>query len=662
MAQNNDILVIPDKAQELLLEYVRSASMIRDQGWNQRDRFEQIDRDYLREKDFTEEQRKAKAANRAGDVRKLQNIQVPMVLESVENGVGFLTNIFLLDYPMFKFGTSPEYEEVALMWNTLVGEDQIHYGWAGQFNIAFRNGEKYNFAPIECDWERQTLYKAVNGSGQNGTALEQVVWEGNCVEALDPYNTIYDPRVPIHRMHMEGEFGGWIKQMTRVGVKRFLANLGDARLKNDKKAFESPNWDVSYFTPHINYNVITRGNSWNDVNFNWVNWANNEAQNHIKYQNMYTVVKLYARIMPYEFGIRSPRDQTPDIWKLIAVNGVLVYAQPVPNAHDYLPIVIVQPNVDNLDHQTKSQAENQQPFQEMVSALWNAKLASSRRRTMDRMLYNPLLVDPDHINSPNPAAKIPLRPTAYGRKLEEAVFPIPYHDENSQYFIQEANGVAEWGLRANGQNRVSVGQFQKGNKLQDEFETTMANAGVRERSKAIMWETFGMFPIKTMLKSNYQQFTPSGKRYNRAQEQTVNIDPVQLRQVTAEFDVGDGLLPIQKLVKADVLNPAFQYLSADPAVGAEFNKGDMFAYLMQVQGVDKLAKFRKPPEQLQYEKAVSAWQQVAIELGKKVGTDIGGKPLLPEDIQKIIGPMPQPPQQQAQQAPQPGANNANPQT
>jgi len=49
-----------------------------------------------------------------------------------------------------------------------------------------------------------------------------------------------------------------------------------------------------------------------------------------------------------------------------------------------------------------------------------------RRRVTDRMLYNPLLVDPDHINSPNPSAKIPIRPTAYGRKLEEAIYKIPF--------------------------------------------------------------------------------------------------------------------------------------------------------------------------------------------------------------------------------------------
>lgn len=646
MANPSNVLIVDDAAQQKLVSYIRSAINLRDEGWQNRTRFEAIDRAYMRETDRTEEQRKAKLANAAGNINKLQNIQVPMVMETVENAVSFLTNVFLLDYPIFKFGSGPEEQDLALMWNTLVGEDQVKYGWVAQFNIAFRNGAKYNFAPMEVDWKQDIIYKPTNGTGVRGVTLEEVIWEGNCIEALDPYNTIYDSRVPIHKVHEEGEFVGYVKRMTRIQLKRFLFNLGDLRIKNDKKAFEAGEWDVEYYVPHINFDCIIKDKNYGSGQFNWINWVTNTAQNHIKYQNMYTVVVLYARVMPFEFGIRAPKDQTPDIWKLICVNGIMVYAQPIVNAHNYLPIVIAQPLVDNLDHQTKTLSENQVPFQEMVNSLWNAKLASARRRTVDRMLYNPLLVDPDHINSPNPGAKIPLRPTAYGRKLEEAVYQIPFRDDNSQFFVQEAAGVAEWGLRANGQNRVSVGQFQKGNKLQDEFQTTMANAGSRERSQAIMWESLAIQPIKVMLRSNYLQFTREGTRYNRKEETIVDISPQELRKAAGDFDIGDGLLPIQKLVHTDVMQGAFNTLNNVPRIANSYHVGPMFSYMMKVQGVDKLSKFEKTPEEMQYETALTAWQTVAMEVIKK-------KPeAKPEEIQAIIGPMPQPPQPKgAQNAP-----------
>jgi hypothetical protein len=658
-----DVLQISDKSQEKLLAYITACYLVRDEGWQLRNRLEEADRAYMRESDFSEEQLKASLANKMGDKTKLQNMQVPMVMESVENTTGFLSNVFCTDYPLFKFVSDPDKQDLALMWNTLVGEDQIYYGWAGEFNIAFRCGAKYNFAPIEVEWCSRRRFKPRNGTGNKGVALEQVVYEGNRIRALDPYNLIYDPRVPIHKVHEKGEFVGYVEPMGRIELKTFLASLGQERLKNDVRAFQAGDWGVAYYVPQINRNVLMRNKNWLQGAFDWTKWIVGGVQDHIQYQNMYSVATLYCRIMPYDFGIRAPKDQTPDIWKLIAVNGILVYAQPMVNAHDMLPIVIAQPKVDIavLSHQVKSQAENQIPFQEMTSALWNAKLQSARRRTTDRMIYNPLLIDPDHINTPNPSAKIPIRPTAYGRKLEEAVYVIPFDDANSQYFIQEAEGVAKWGMRVDGRNNVSMGQFQKGNKLNDEYHDTMANAGLQDRTQALMWENFAMVPVKIMMKSNYLQFAPTGKKYNRVEGKAIDIDPVKLREAEADFEVGDGLLPTQRLARTDVIQNGLQFLQGDPATRAGYDMAPLFSYIMKVQGVDKLAKFEKDPAQRQYEQALQAWQAVSAEYTKMIGKEMSpGKFVTPEDIQKFIGPMPQSPQQQQQQQQQGTPPNARP--
>lgn len=647
---NPDVLVVNEKSQLLLIQYITACYSLRDEGWQLRARLEDADRAYMREADFSEEQRKAMIANKAGDKTKLQNIQVPMVLESVESTTAFLTNLYLTDYPMFKFVTDPAKQDLALQWNTLVGEDQIYYGWAGEFNQAFRNAAKYNFAPIEVEWCSRRRYKPTNGTGPKGVALQQVIYEGNRIRAIDPYNLIYDARVPIHKVHEKGEFVGYVEPMSRIELKIFIASLGDDRLKNDKAAFQAGDWGVTYYTPQINQGVMLRNKTWMSSNgFDWGKWAIGGATDHINYKNMYSVATVYCRLMPWEFGIRAPQDQTPDIWKLVAVNGVLVYANPMVNAHDLLPIVIAQAKVDNLDHQTKSQAENQIPFQDMVSSLWNARLADARRRTMDRMLYNPLLVDPDHINSPNPAAKIPIRSTAYGRKLEEAIYQIPYHGENSTQFIQDAQGVAAWAQRVDGRNNTSVGQYQKGNKLNDEFHETMDNAGSQDRSQALMIENYAMIPIKTIMKSNYLQMAPQGKKYNRVEKQVVQINPEELRAAESEFEVSDGLLQSQRLARTDVMQNALQAMSGDPEIGAAYDRGPMFSYVMKVQGVDKLDQFEKSPEQRQYEQALATWRAANEIWSKVVGKPKAatGEVFTPDDIVKVIGQMPvfKPPQQ-----------------
>jgi hypothetical protein len=188
----------------------------------------------------------------------------------------------------------------------------------------------------------------------------------------------------------------------------------------------------------------------------------------------------------------------------------------------------------------------------------------------------------------------------------------------------------------------------------------MANAGLQDRTQALMWENFAMIPIKTMMKSNYLQMTPKGTKYNRTEERTVNIDPVALRAAQSEFEVGDGLLPTQRLARTDVMTQGFQYLSSDPDIRAGYNIAPMFSYMMKVQGVDKLSKFEKAPEQVQYEQALRAWQSTAVEYSKLIGKQKAqdGTVFTPEDIAKVIGPMPQPPQQQ-KALPNP---NARPQT
>jgi len=80
---------------------------------------------------------------------------------------------------------------------------------------------------------------------------------------------------------------------------------------------------------------------------------------------------------------------------------------------------------------------------------------------MDRGLYDPSRVSETVINSPNPSAKMPVRPAAYGKPLGEAYYAIPYKDELSQSFHAEAELVNKFADRANGQNPPYQGSFIK---------------------------------------------------------------------------------------------------------------------------------------------------------------------------------------------------------
>jgi hypothetical protein len=104
-----------------------------------------------------------------------------------------------------------------------------------------------------------------------------------------------------------------------------------------------------------------------------------------------------------------------------------------------------------------------------------------------------------------------------------------------------------------------------------------------------------------------------------------------------------------------------QWIQTDPAVRNQYNIGPLASYMMKVQGVDKLSKFEKTQEQIQYEQQLQAWQGTMVEWIKLVGKPKGGEGTgvwTPEEIRQAAGEMPQPPQTQ-QTAPKPnGATSA----
>lgn len=587
-----------------------------------RTRLEFVDLAYMREMDMTEEQAKARLKNKMRDPTKVQNIQIPLVMQMGENFVSFMNKVFCSNFPMIEMVASPEFEAAANGFNTLVEEDNIRFGWAQQMGMLFRNAFKYNIAPCEVSWE-QMIRKVPSLSGSTVTG-KQEVYSGNSIKTIDPYNFIYDPTVPMHKQHTDGEVIGYQEVLNRVSAVQWLNNLGDKRFKRDKEALECPPGSIGacYYVPRLNWDVLTTyeallGNGLGSSDTNWYSWLDQSNRTRIEYKNVYYKTVLYARIFPKEFNIKGPASEIPQIWKLCYLNSCCVYAQPMKELHEYLPIMVGMNKVDGLNLQTKSNAEDANTFQQIASGLWNAKIASARRRTTDRVLYNPLLINPDHINSPNPSAKIPVNQAAFGRPLSEAVHQFPFHDENSQYFVSEANAVEGMAFALQGENNVSQGQFQKGNKLQDEFSAVMSNSGAVKQSAALNWEYVLMTPLKYVIKTNYLQFTQETKRYSRKLQQQINISPAQLFEMQGEFKVGDGLLDTQRQLRSDVFQQGMQTIFQVPQLGAEYNVADMWVYMMQTQGAKGLTDFKKSQPQITYEQAVGQWQQTVQMLMKQ---------------------------------------------
>lgn len=634
MVAPNTPMILSKKSQEGIIQFSRQCYRLLNQQYNIREQMRQVDLAYIREQDQTQENQRAKIANRYGDSNKFQNVTVPIVMPQVEAAVTYQSSVFLTGNPIFGVVAAPEFEDQAVQMETIIDDQATKGGWVRELMMFFRNGFKYNFAAIEVDWCRKvtpTFETDLSFSAKLGKPKE-VLWEGNRLKNLDTYNTFFDTRVALTEMHQKGEFVGYTELMHRIQLKNFINELPDKMIENIVPAFESgmgfggasggfsSGGIESYYLPQINPAALVNKNI--RATTDWMAWAGltgATANLKIAYKNMYEVTTLYGRIIPSDFNIKVPSSNTPQVWKFVIVNHqILIYAERMTNAHGWIPVLFSQPLEDGLMYQTKSLAQNAQPFQAVATALMNSMIASRRRAISDRVLYDPSRVSEAHINSDNPSAKIPVRPAAYGKAVGEAVYQFPYRDDQAPLALQEIQNLNNFANVVSGQNQVRQGQFVKGNKTLHEFESVMSNANGRDQLTAMLLETQVFTPMKEMLKINILQYQGGVSIYNQSKQQTIKIDPVALRKAVLNFKVSDGLVPSDKLINGDALKVALQVIGSTPSINSQYNMAPMFSYLMKTQGAE-LKPFEKSPQQVSYEQALNAWQQLAQTVADKGG-------------------------------------------
>lgn len=627
-----------------------------------RSRFTNIDRQYQREMDSTDENVMAKQANAAGDSSRFRNMTVPVVMPQVEAAVVYQSSVFLTGQPILGVVASPEYIDEAKKMETLIDNAAIRGGWARELMMFFRDGFKYNFAPLEVSWVSEVtsvVNTDVSKSVTNGS-VKEVLWAGNKIRRLDPYNTFVDPRVPASEVYSKGEYGGYTELMSRIMLKQFIASIPDVIVANVRDALESGVVSVavgsdsqSYYVPAINPDISST--EYQGTGTDWMKWCGlNKDGSSIAYKDVYEVTTLYTRVLPSEFALRIPKANTPQIYKLVIVNHQhIIYAEVQTNAHNYLPILVGQPAEDGLSYQTKSLATNGADFQALATSYMTSIIASRRRAINDRVLYDPSRVTSAHINSANPSAKIPVRHSAYGKNLSDAVYQFPYREDQQGANMQQIQTILGLADQLAGQNRASQGQFVKGNKTLQEFDTVMQNANGRDQMAAILLEHQVFTPMKHIIKLDILQYQGGTTIYDRSNKQVVEVDPVQLRKAVMEFKVSDGLVPASKLLNTESFSVAMQVIGSSPQISAGYNIGPLFSYIMKTQGAD-ITAFEKSPEQLAYEQAAGQWQGI-MQLAIEKGID-------PETLG--AGPMPQPQQfgynpQQNKPAPAGAVNPSN---
>lgn len=604
-------LPISETAQKNVLLFLKNTALQYHQTSGERNRMLERDRLYYREANRREEQLKAKAANRSGDSAKLQDTTIPIVFPQVETALAELQETFLTGYPIFATLATPENVDAATQMDTLIGENSIRAAWPAELLHALRNGLKHDRGAVEVVWETRTTFTITTPDVSSPAgAPKEVLYAGNFIKNLDPYNLILDPRVPPAKNHLEGEFAGYTDLISGVEFRRRMNDLDPLATMNYVDALESAapggifsDTNALYYRPDI-IPEQTPDKSYGDFDwFAYMGCDSGPQSNARRYRGAVWWTVFYMRVIPAD--MRLPAGQGVDknsiqIWKFIVVNNqVVVFAQRQTNAHAYLPIIVCAPSADSIGWQSKSLADNAAPFQEVATALTISAIDSQRRKVYDRTFYDPSRINKADMDRVTPVQRVAVKSNAYGKSITDAVYVAPYRDDGVSEVLGFAQQMGQTADITNGINRVQQGQFQKGNKTRFEFATTMDRTNNRSRLRALSLEYSFFTPIKEIIKANILQYQPPTTLVNSDTKQTVKIDPAALRNAILSFSLADGYAPSEKMLSLDLISNILQFSQMMPELRAQYDLMGMFIYSMKLSGANWLDAFKRAPEDVQ---------------------------------------------------------------
>jgi len=542
------------------------------------------------------------AATQPVGVVNMPSTTPPVVVSQVDSMVAYLADTFLSGYPIFPVVSNPSNRQYAEQLETLIDDHATIGGYARQLLIFFKDGVKYNLSAIELCWDSIDKYTSVDNLIDPGKkAVSRDNKSFNKITRLDPYNTIWDKTVPPGDVSTQGDFAGYVEIKTRTRLKRLLNRLG-----NDGKAFNirealasSGNVDNVYRKPpqisdYITARAPTTSMNW-AVYLTGKDFDNNQAS----VGDNFEVITVYARIIPDDFNMSVPMPKTPQIWKLMFVNRILVQADRIISAYDVLPILFGQPLEDGLGYQTQSIAESNIPFQEAAKTLFNIRFNAARRAVSDRALYDPNIIASSDINAPVPAAKIPVKSNSLSNKtIAEAYHQIPFDPRGTDSALQDGMMVVNFGKELSGLNSPMQGQFQKGNKSVKEWNDTMGGADARLRMPALTLEFQVFMPLKEMIKLNIFQYGADAELVSQKTGDIISININELRDKVLAFRIADGYTPKSKLAGTESIMALIQMIGQSQPLQMAYGAAlpQVFAHLAQLMGVRGLEEYN-PPQQ-----------------------------------------------------------------
>ena len=526
------------------------------------------------------------------DKRKPVSIVVPYMYAQLETLLTYLTMAFLEDDTFVYEGASSEYQGAAKMAQFVVNRQVEWFKGGLKMHTCFRDGLAYGIGAATTFWTQKEAFVRRQSSGRlydsTGRVMgadnrvlreKSILYEGNRIDNIDPYDLLPDPNVSITDVQ-EGEMFGWCDK------RQYLKLLEDEQL--DETMF-----NVRYL----------RGMKDQVVN-TFFNQKKSKRDKHgvedLIQKGSIPLINLFMTILPREYGL--PGGEYPEKWMFtLAADMVIIRAIRLDLDHNSYPVAVNAPDFDGYSVTPLGRLEMLFGLQNGLNWLFNSHMANVRKAINDSLIVDPSLVNMNDFNQEGPGRLIRLRRAAWGRGVENAVKQLNIQDV-TQKNINDALFIMDIMNRVSSATDSTMGIMRSGGERRSaaEYRGTSMSAMSRIEHVAKMISMQFLYDMALFMVSQTQQFMQKPvymkitgmmeKELQNDYGEGVLVDPWRIA-VPMNIKIKDGSLPTKGAENIETWSQLFQTISTNPQVAQRFDVVRVFKHIARLAGAKNIDSF-----------------------------------------------------------------------
>lgn len=438
----------------------------------------------------------------------------------------------------------------------------------------------YGFGCVKNGWETRQG-QTIQWLGGQRQLVNETVFAGNVIAAIDPYSLVPDPRVPIHQCNIRGDF---MFSETQVSY----TTLRDLEKRNQLKwVREGSEKDRNYRTNEDSSIVENRRRVKIGI----------RAESLITPQNVTKfccVREGTVRLVPKDWGLGD--DTNSQLWKFSWFKGQIIQAEPLGMVHNQHPMTATEPTSFGHDFMSISMHDMIGPFQDVLSWLVSSRMENVRAAINNQFIADPARVDINDVRASPIGRVIRLKQTAQGLPIREAIDQLQVNDVTARHLtdIQTIRILADTITGVNDNLRGI--QTAGGRRSATEARQSMQAGAQRLSSMAIRISAQAFLPLANQMISNIQQFMPDKMWV----EMTGDDGMPSSQQLTPEmlvgsynYQVSDGTLPFDKMAMLETWKEIMFGIAKDPELRQEYSLSKIFQYVAELGGATNIDSFKR---------------------------------------------------------------------